>query len=69
MNEYGKQKQPYRYRGQTSSYLWERGRGEATRKVGSQEVKTAMYKINKVQGYVVQHKDYSQYFLITLNGI
>ena len=35
MNEYGKQKQPYRYRGQTSSYLWERGRGEATRKVGS----------------------------------
>ena len=27
-----------------------------------------MYKINKLQGYIVQHREYSQYF-ITLNGI
>ena len=28
-----------------------------------------MYKINKLQGYIVQHKEYSQYFTITIIGI
>ena len=28
-----------------------------------------MYKINKVQGYIIQHRAYSQYFIITLNGV
>ena len=27
-----------------------------------------MYKINKLQGYVAHHRDYSQYFIITING-
>ena len=27
-----------------------------------------MYKINKLQGYIVQHREYSQYFIIS-NGI
>ena len=35
---------------------------------GDEEVHTTMYKINKQQGYVVQHRDYSQYFIITING-
>ena len=26
-----------------------------------------MYKINKLKGYIVQHREYSQYF-ITING-
>ena len=26
-----------------------------------------MYKINKLQGYIAQHKDYSQYFIVTIN--
>ena len=28
-----------------------------------------MYKINKLQGYTVQNREYSQYFIITINGI
>ena len=28
-----------------------------------------MYKINKLQGSVIQHSKYSQYIMITLNGI
>ena len=28
-----------------------------------------MYKTDKVQGYIVKHKEYSQYFVITINGI
>ena len=30
---------------------------------------TTMYKINKLQGHIVQHGECSQYFIITLNGI
>ena len=25
-----------------------------------------MYKINKLQGYIVQHREYSQYFIRTI---
>lgn len=28
-----------------------------------------MYKIDKVQGYIVQHGEYSQQFIITINGV
>ena len=28
-----------------------------------------MYKISKLQGYIVQHREYSQYFIITINGV
>ena len=37
--------------------------------IGDEEIRTTMYKINKLQGYKVQHKEYSQYFIITVNGI
>ena len=30
---------------------------------------TTVYKINKPQGCIVQHREYSQYFTITVNGI
>ena len=29
----------------------------------------AMYKVNKLQGYIVQHRESSQYFIITVNGV
>ena len=29
----------------------------------------SMYKINKLQGCIVQHRKYSQYLIITLNGV
>ena len=31
-----------------------------------QKVQTTRYKTNKLQGYIVQHREYSQYFIITL---
>ena len=31
--------------------------------------KTTIYKINKLQGCIVQNSEYSQYFIITINGI
>ena len=32
-------------------------------------VQTTKHKINKLQGYVVQHREYSQYFTIAIHGI
>ena len=43
------------------------GRGRTG--VGNSEVQTTMYKINKLQGYIVQHRKYIQYFIITLTGV
>ena len=37
--------------------------------VEHEEVQTTMYKMNNLQGYSVQHREYSQYFMITLNGV
>ena len=31
--------------------------------------KTTMYKINKLQGCIVQYREYSKYFIITVNGV
>ena len=28
-----------------------------------------MYKINKLQRYIVQHREHSQYFIVTINGV
>ena len=28
-----------------------------------------MKKINKLQGYITQHEEYTQYFMITINGV
>ena len=41
------------------------------RKIGvaDQEVQTSVYKIKKIKGYIVQHREYHKYFVITLNGI
>ena len=45
----------------------EGGRGKIW--VGDYEVQTTMYKINKLQGYIVQPREYSQNFIITLNRV
>ena len=37
--------------------------------VGDGEIQTTMYKINKLQGCTVQHKEYSQHFITTLKGV
>ena len=37
--------------------------------VGDLKAQTTVYKINKLQGYTVQSRAYSQYFTITLYGL
>ena len=44
------------------------GRGEV-RERGKGLVQTPGYKINKIQGCHIQHKEYSQYYMMTLNGV
>ena len=41
----------------------ERGRRMGKTGVGDEKVETITYKINKLQGYTVQHREYSQYFI------
>ena len=36
---------------------WERERGRGKIGVGDEEVQTTMYKIDKQQGYIVQHRE------------
>ena len=42
--------------------------GAAQMWIGDLEVQMTMYTINKLQGYSIQHREYSQY-CITLNGV
>ena len=34
-----------------------------------EEVQTTKHKINKLQKYITQHREFSQLFIITVNGI
>ena len=65
MNKYNRNSQIQRRRG----YQWEKGRGRSKARVGDKEIQITMHKISKLQGYIVQHREYNQYFIITLNGI
>ena len=58
-----KKKQTHKYREQTTGYQWGEGRGR--RGVGSGKYKLLGVRL---QGCVVQHGEYSQYFVITVNG-
>ena len=60
-----KMKQTYRYREQTSGYQWGEGSVEGKKGFRRLKVQTIMYKINKVQGYIVQHRERNQYFITT----
>ena len=37
--------------------------------VANEELQSIMYKINKLQGYIVQHREHSQYFIITIQVV
>ena len=47
----------------------EREGGRGNIRIGEEGVETVMYKIKKLRGCIVQHKEYTQYFIITINGI
>ena len=55
-----KQKHNYKYRERTSGYHWWEGKGEEGQDKGRGLRGTnIMYKINKLQEYIVQHREYS----------
>ena len=62
-----KKKQTHRYREQTRGYQWGQERGRDNRGRGLRG--TNYYVWNNIQGYIVQHGDYSQYFIMTINGV
>ena len=64
-----KQKQTHSYGEQSSGYHWEEGRERGNIGVRDKGVQNTMYKINKIQGYIAQHRQYSQYVIITLNVV
>ena len=47
----------------------EREGGRSQIRVEEQEVQTTMYKINKLQGHIVQHREHSRYFIMTVNRV
>ena len=49
--------------------LVRRGKELGQDTAGSKRVQTAIYKINQLQGYIAQHWEYSQYFIITGSGV
>ena len=51
-----KQKQPHRYREQTSGYQWREGLGEEQNRGMRLLGTNCYYKINKIQGYIIQHR-------------
>ena len=64
-----KQKQIHRHRKQTSGYQWGEDWGEGQDRGRGLEVQTTRYKVNNIQGCNVHHREYNQYFTITLNGV
>ena len=54
-SKYNKKKQTHRYREQTSDYQWGKERRVGQDGVRALKVQTIMYKMNKLQGYTVQH--------------
>ena len=62
-----KQKQTHRYR-ELEVASGEREVGGA-RPVSGTEAETARYKVSKLQGYILQHKEIQTLFVVTLNGV
>ena len=59
-------KKSHRYREKNSGYQWKEENDEG--KYKGRELRSTNYK-KKLQGYIIQHEEYSQYFIITINGV
>lgn len=56
-----RQKQTHRYRKQTNGYQWGFAKGRG--KIGIYRISSQMYKINKQQGYIVNHEIYPMFIM------
>ena len=63
-----KQKQTYRFREKMQLPVGRR-KGKGQGRGRGLKGKTPMYGINKIQEYIVQYREYSQYFITTLNEV
>ena len=62
-----KKNQAHRHKEQTMMVASEEG--EVEDKIGAGLRNRSYYIINKLQGCIVQHREYSQYFVVTISGI
>ena len=60
-------KQSHRYKEQASGYRGDRAGGGATDRQGSKRHK--LLGMHKLPGYLVQHEEYSKYFVVTIYGV
>ena len=63
-----KKKQTHRYKEPVLT-SGEREVGRSKIGVWDKEVQTTLYKTSKLQRYTVQHREYIQYFIVTLNEV
>ena len=68
MSDYKKKKQTYGRKEEANGYQEGEGRREGQGQGYEIKKCKTMHKINKLQGYIVQHREYSQYFIITVTG-
>ena len=57
MNKYIKTERDHSYREQTSGYQWGEGRWRGKMQLENEGKQMIMYKINEIQGYIVQHRE------------
>ena len=64
-----KKKQAHRFKEQTNGYQWGEGSEEGQDSGIWLGGTNYYYKINTAQGYIVHHREYSQYFIIAINWL
>ena len=69
MNEYNKTKTDSQTQRTNCGYQLGERRGKRQDKTKGKEAQTTRYKTNTLQGYIIQYKQYSQCFIITLNAV
>ena len=63
-----KNKQTYRCREPTSGYQRKEGRVKKQDRIRGLEKQITVHKITMLSGYIIQLREYSQYFIITRNA-
>ena len=69
ISELKKNKQTYRCREPTSGYQRKEGRVKKQDRVRGLEIQITVHKIITLSGYIIQLREYSQYFIITRNAV
>ena len=60
-------KRKHTHREQTSGHQWREGKEKGQCSAGG-EFLPALFSISYAQGHIIQHREYSQYFAVTVSG-